>query len=153
MLPVLRAFAVVAVVAVVAEVADVALVAEVAVAALPLMLMPHVPVAPDPLVEGASRLRRAPDAVAAPVPPLATASVPPSVRVPELVIGEPVKDRPVEPPDAATDVTLPPPEVAAMEMPPALFVMVMPEPAVSVAFVSVLPVLLPMSNCPSVYEV
>ena len=57
------------------------------------------------------------------------------------------------PPDAATEVTEPPPAVDAMVMPPALFVMVMPDPAVRVAFVSVLPVLLPISNCPSVYEV
>jgi hypothetical protein len=40
-----------------------------------------------------------------------------------------------------------------MVIPPALFVMLMPDPAVRVAFVSVLPVLLPMSNCPSVYVV
>lgn len=43
-----------------------------------------------------------------PVPPLATASVPPSVSVPLVVIGDPVKVRPVAPPDAATEVTVPP---------------------------------------------
>jgi hypothetical protein len=42
-----------------------------------------------------------------PVPPFAMLSVPVRVRVPELVIGEPVNDRPVVPPDAATDVTVP----------------------------------------------
>ena len=43
----------------------------------------------------------------APVPPLATARVPPSVSVPLVVIGEPVKLRPVVPPEAATLVTVP----------------------------------------------
>ena len=38
---------------------------------------------------------------------MATPSVPASVIVPLLVIGEPVNDRPVVPPDAATDVTVP----------------------------------------------
>ena len=103
--------------------------------------------APEP---AAPRLRRAPEALVAPVPPDATARVPPSVSVPEVVIGEPVKERPVVPPDAATEATVPAPAVDVMVMPPALFVMLMPDPAVSVAFVSVLPVLLPMSNCPSV---
>ena len=42
-----------------------------------------------------------------PVPPFAMLSVPVRVRVPELVIGEPVNERPVVPPDAATDVTVP----------------------------------------------
>ena len=106
--------------------------------------------APD---AAAPRLSLAPEALVAPVPPLATISVPPTVSVPVVVIGEPVKVRPVVPPDAATDVTVPPPAVDAMVMPPALFVTVMPEPAVRVAFVSVLPVVLPMSNCPSVYVV
>ena len=45
--------------------------------------------------------------VVAPVPPLATASVPLRVSVPLVVIGEPVKVRPVVPPDAATEVTVP----------------------------------------------
>lgn len=106
--------------------------------------------APEP---AAPRVSLAPEALVAPVPPFAIASVPASVSVPEVVIGEPVKERPVVPPDAATDVTVPPPAVDAIEIPPALFVMVMPDPAVNVAFVSVLPVLLPMSNCPSVYVV
>ena len=44
---------------------------------------------------------------AQPVPPLATFKVPVSVRVPEVVTGEPVKERPVVPPDPATDVTVP----------------------------------------------
>lgn len=103
--------------------------------------------APDP---AALRFKRAPEALVAPVPPDAIASVPASVSVPEVVMGEPVNDRPVVPPDAATDVTVPPPAVDVIVMPPALFVMLMPDPAVRVAFVSVLPVLLPMSNCPSV---
>jgi len=47
-----------------------------------------------------------------PVPPLATASVPASVMVPEDVIGPPEVVKPVVPPDTATDVTVPPPEPA-----------------------------------------
>lgn len=43
-----------------------------------------------------------------PVPPLATTKVPPSVSVPLVVIGDPLKVSPVVPPDAATDVTVPP---------------------------------------------
>jgi hypothetical protein len=44
------------------------------------------------------------------------ASVPPRVSVPDVVIGEPVNVRPVVPPDAATDVTVPvsPPPLAAI---------------------------------------
>ena len=42
------------------------------------------------------------------MPPYATFSVPPSVSVPLVVIGDPVKVRPVKPPDAATEVTVPP---------------------------------------------
>ena len=106
--------------------------------------------APEP---AAPRLSLAPEALVAPVPPDTIASVPASVSVPEVVMGVPVKERPVVPPDAATEVTVPLPAVDAMVMPPALFVMLMPDPAVRVAFVSVLPVLLPMSNCPSVYVV
>ena len=44
-----------------------------------------------------------------PVPPLATASVPASVIVPDVVIGEPVTVRPVVPPLKATLVTEPDP--------------------------------------------
>jgi hypothetical protein len=40
----------------------------------------------------------------------------------------------------------PPPPVLVIVMEPAPFVMEMPEPAVSVAFVSVLPVELPINN-------
>ncbi len=53
------------------------------------------------------RAVRAPVAVVAPVPPLSRSSVPPSVSVPAVVIGEPVNVRPVVPPDADTDVTVP----------------------------------------------
>jgi hypothetical protein len=45
--------------------------------------------------------------VVAPVPPLATASVPPRVIVPAEVTGPPVVVRPVVPPDTSTDVTTP----------------------------------------------
>ena len=59
----------------------------------------------------APRLVNAAAADVAPVPPLATASVPPSVKVPDDVIGEPLNVRPVVPPDAATLLTVPvPPE-------------------------------------------
>lgn len=51
---------------------------------------------------------------------------------------------------AATEVTVPPVPVALMVMAPDPLVMVTPVPAVNVAFVSVLPVVLPISNCPSV---
>jgi hypothetical protein len=37
--------------------------------------------------------------------------VPPSVKVPDVVIGEPLNVRPVVPPDAATDVTVPEPVI------------------------------------------
>ena len=48
----------------------------VAVAALPVMLMPHVPLASVPVRVGTSRAVRASAAVVAPVPPLAIATVP-----------------------------------------------------------------------------
>lgn len=47
--------------------------------------------------------------VVRPVPPLATARVPPSVRVPVVVIGPPDKVSPVVPPDPLTLVTVPEP--------------------------------------------
>jgi hypothetical protein len=49
------------------------------------------------------------ESVVAPVPPLAIANVPPRVNVPEVVIGPPVKVRPVVPPEPFTDVTVPVP--------------------------------------------
>lgn len=88
-----------------------------------------------PLPVPAPRFARAAAALVAPVPPFATASVPPRVRVPLPVIGPPESVRPVVPPDPETDVTVPPPAVDAMVIPPALFVTDMPEPAVSVAAV------------------
>jgi hypothetical protein len=45
--------------------------------------------------------------VVTPVPPLATASVPARVIVPELVIGPPLVVRPVVPPATLTEVTVP----------------------------------------------
>jgi len=86
-----------------------------------------------------------------PVPPLAIAKVPASVIVPDVVMGEPDTVKPVVPPERATLVTVPPPPlVESIVILPAPLVMVMPDPAVSVALVSVLPVLLPISSCPSV---
>ena len=85
--------------------------------------------------------------VAAPVPPLATASVPARVTVPEEVIGPPLVVKPVVPPETSTLVTEPAPgPVNATVMAPLPLVMVTPEPAVRVAGVSVLPVLLPISS-------
>jgi hypothetical protein len=113
-----------AVVAVVAEVADpavVAEVAEVAVAALPEILIPQVPVAPEPPVEGTSSELRAPEAVVAAVPPFARGSVPltcvvrltpdsvpPSVRLP-VEVTVPVSVMPLTVPVPPTLVTVPVP--------------------------------------------
>jgi hypothetical protein len=46
------------------------------------------------------------------VPPFAILNTPPKVKVPELVIGPPVKVNPVVPPDTSTDVTAPKAEVS-----------------------------------------
>ena len=51
------------------------------------------------------------------------------------------------------EVTPVKPPVAAMVMLPVPFVMLIPEPAVKVALVKVLPVVLPINNCPLVYVV
>ena len=81
------------------------------------------------------------------VPPLATANVPASVTVPEEVIGPPLVVKPVVPPETSTLVTEPAPgPVNAMVIAPAPGVIVTPEPAVKDVFVSVLPVLLPISS-------
>ena len=74
--------------------------------------------------------------VVTPVPPLATASVPANVIVPDVVIGPPLVVRPVVPPLTATLVTVPvdPPDKAIL-MPPDELVTEIPEPAVSVASV------------------
>lgn len=90
------------------------------------------------------------EVVVDPVPPLATARVPANVMVPDVVIGLPETVRPVVPPDRATDVTVPEPPVEAMVIEPAPLVMEIPEPAVRVDFVSVLPVVLPISSWPFV---
>ena len=74
--------------------------------------------------------------VVTPVPPLATASVPANVIVPDVVIGPPLVVRPVVPPLTSTLVTVPvePPDKAIL-MPPDELVTEIPEPAVSVASV------------------
>ena len=87
-----------------------------------------------------------------PVPPLATARVPARVSVPDVVIGPPEKLIPVVPPEASTEVTVPL-LMASIVIEPVPLVTVMPVPAVKVAFVSVLPVVLPISNSPFMYEV
>ena len=50
--------------------------------------------------------------VVCPVPPFATAKVPANVNVPDVVIGPPLNDMPVVPPDASTEVTVPAPATA-----------------------------------------
>jgi hypothetical protein len=79
-------------------------------------------------------------------------SVPAIVMVPLDVTGPPDVVRPVVPPETSTDVTVPL-LVAAMVIEPVPLVIDTPVPAVNVAFVSVLPVELPISNSPSVYDV
>ena len=59
----------------------------------------------------APRLDRAVAASVAPVPPLATASVPASVIVPDPVTGPPDVVRPVVPPETLTLVTVPVPPI------------------------------------------
>ena len=55
-----------------------------------------------------------------PVPPLTAPSVPASVSVPADVIGPPLKVRPVVPPLALTEVTVPAPvtEIHSTSVPP-----------------------------------
>ena len=79
---------------------------------LMLVTVPTFDVYPAGLLAGyAPKFVRAVAASVAPVPPLATARVPPSVRVPEAVIGPPVNERPVVPPLALTLVTVPAPAI------------------------------------------
>ena len=78
--------------------------------------------------------------------------MPASVNVPEVVMGPPEKLSPVVPPEASTEVTVPDP-VVAIVIEPVPLVIEIPVPAVKVALVSVLPVVLPMSNSPFMYEV
>ena len=85
----------------------------------------------------------------APVPPLATMSVPAKVIVPEVVIGPPEVVNPVVPPETSTEVTVPLLS-ASIVIAPDPFVIVIPVPPVSVDFAKVFPVELPISNCPSV---
>jgi hypothetical protein len=81
--------------------------------------------------------------------------VPATVRasVPAPVTGEPETE--IKPPVnvCPTEVTVPPLPVAEMVIDPVLFAIVTPVPAVSVDFVSVLPVVLPISNSPFRYVV
>ena len=67
------------------------------------------------------------------MPPFETTSVPPNVRVPLVVIGLPEKVMPVVPPEAATEVTVPPAAgVAEIVIPPAVLLIETLVPAVSV---------------------
>ena len=52
------------------------------------------------------------------MPPFDTPRVPPNVRVPDAVMGPPVKVRPVDPPEALTEVTRPRDEVEMDETTP-----------------------------------
>ena len=70
--------------------------------------------------------------VVTPVPPAPTASVPPSMMVPAVVIGPPVAVKPVVPLLTLTLVTVPDPPEAAMVIVPAALVMDMLLPAVRV---------------------
>ena len=123
--------------AVVAVVAEPAVVADVAVAALPVQepelpvtLIPQLPDAPEPVVDGTPRLDRAVPASVAPVPPLPIARVPviwvdrltldrepPRVSEPEEVT-VPVRVRPLTLPVPETLVTVP--EVELVPAPIAL---------------------------------
>ena len=107
-----------------------------------------VPGETDNTLEVPAPIRTAPEvSVAAPVPPPATPNVPLRVRVPAPVIGPPEKESPLIAVVALTEVTVPPPPlVAAILIEPEPFVIVIPEPAVNVVLVSVLPVELPISN-------
>ena len=82
-----------------------------------------------------------------PVPPFAVGRAVPervTANVPVVVIGEPDTDR-NEGTDIATELTVPL-VVAAILIVPVPLVIDMPVPAVNVALVSVLPVVLPISN-------
>ena len=108
-------------------------------AALPEILIPHVPEAPEPVVDGALIADR-----------MVAALDTESVSVPDVVIGEPVNVNPVEPPEAATEVTVPPAWLLAIVIEPLPGVMVMPDPAVNVALERPPVDVLPIRSCPSV---
>jgi hypothetical protein len=90
-----------------------------------------------------------------PVPPRATGSVPalivdastapPRVKLP-LEVTVPLKVIPLTLPVPLTEVTEPPAEVEVIVIEPAPLVIAIPDPAVNVAFVNVLPVVLPINN-------
>ena len=77
--------------------------------AAPLEPLPVAVAVPDPTT--APRLARAAVAVVAPVPPDATAKVPPRVMLGVVDGFEVVNERPVDPPDVVTIVTVPVPSV------------------------------------------
>ena len=90
--------------------------------------------------------------VVAPVPPFAIGSAVPdrvTANVPDVVIGLPDTDKNAGT-VMSTLVTEPPPAVEAMVIDPVPLVIDIPDPAVRVVFVRVLPVLLPINNSPFV---
>lgn len=79
------------------------------------------------LAKGAApRAVSAVPAVVAPVPPLAIASVPPMVMVPEFVIGPPDVVKPVVPPETSTLITEPPPVIPRLVLASVAFVAPVP---------------------------
>ena len=76
-------------------------------ASVPVTLKFAVFVVPARIGDSDKTIEPAPVEVVVPVPPFATASVPPRVIVPEVVIGPPENDNPVVPPETCTEVTVP----------------------------------------------
>jgi len=87
---------------------------------VPVVVMPAVTTVPVKVGDADNTTEPVPVEEVVPVPPLATANVPAKVRVPLVVIGPPVNDSPVVPPDTSTEVTVPePPTVVQVGVAPA----------------------------------
>ena len=86
-------------------------------------------------------------AVVAPVPPFATAKVPPNVSVPLVVIGPPLSVNPVDPPDPLTLVTVPLPAVVHVGVPAPFEVSTCPDVPTDV---NAYPVPVPYDTVPAV---
>ena len=70
-------------------------------------LLAPLPMIRSPVEVTGDNALKAAEAVVCPVPPFATASVPASVIVPDVVIGPPLAVKPVVPPLTLTLVTVP----------------------------------------------